>query len=104
MKLQILFVLICNVRLLLSEETPKQGMQTYIERLHEKLLSADVYDKTLRPVPTSNESTATLVEASFPHRHIVSVELEEGWLTVVGPLLLVSLNFPGLVRLNSPKR
>ncbi|XP_075525657.1 neuronal acetylcholine receptor subunit beta-4-like [Dermacentor variabilis] len=89
MKLQILFVLICNVRLVPSEETPKQEIQTHIERLHEKLLSADVYDKTLRPVPTSNGSTATLVEASFPHRHIVSVELEQGWLTVVGPLLLV---------------
>lgn len=56
-----------------AEDTAGEEIQTHIERLHEKLLSADVYDKTLRPLPTSNKTTATLIEASFPHRHIVSV-------------------------------
>uniref|UniRef100_A0A131YPB2 Neurotransmitter gated ion channel n=1 Tax=Rhipicephalus appendiculatus TaxID=34631 RepID=A0A131YPB2_RHIAP len=86
--LHVLFVLVCNVALAPSDAAG-QEIQTHIERLHEKLLSADVYDKTLRPLPISNETTATLVEASFPHRHIVSVELDQGWLTVVGPLILV---------------
>ncbi|KAL1420414.1 hypothetical protein MTO96_024239 [Rhipicephalus appendiculatus] len=88
-KLHVLFLLVCNVGLAPSEDAAGQEIQTHIERLHEKLLSADVYDKTLRPLPISNETTATLVEASFPHRHIVSVELDQGWLTVVGPLILV---------------
>lgn len=88
-KLHALFILVCNVGLVPSEDADGQEIQTHIERLHEKLLSADVYDKTLRPLPTSNKTTATLVEASFPHRHIVSVELENGWLTVVGPLILI---------------
>ncbi|KAL3259796.1 hypothetical protein MRX96_046336 [Rhipicephalus microplus] len=87
--LHVLFVLVCNVGLVPSEDPAGQEIQTHIERLHEKLLSADVYDKTLRPLPISNDTTATMVEASFPHRHIVSVELDEGWLTVVGPLILV---------------
>ncbi|KAH6922230.1 hypothetical protein HPB50_011026 [Hyalomma asiaticum] len=72
-KLHALFILVCNVGLVPSEDADGQEIQTHIERLHEKLLSADVYDKTLRPLPTSNKTTATLVEASFPHRHIVSV-------------------------------
>ncbi|XP_075729296.1 neuronal acetylcholine receptor subunit beta-4 isoform X1 [Rhipicephalus microplus] len=88
-RLRVLFVLVCNVGLVPSEDATGQEIQTHIERLHEKLLSADVYDKTLRPLPISNDTTATMVEASFPHRHIVSVELDEGWLTVVGPLILV---------------
>lgn len=88
-KLHALFILVCNVGLVPSEDTAGEDIQTHIERLHEKLLSADVYDKTLRPLPTSNKTTATLIEASFPHRHIVSVELEDGWLTVVGPLILI---------------
>lgn len=88
-KLHVLFVLVCNVRLVPSEDSTGQDIQTHIERLHEKLLNAEVYDKTLRPLPISNDTTATLVEASFPHRHIVSVELDQGWLTVVGPLILM---------------
>ncbi|XP_077498052.1 acetylcholine receptor subunit delta-like [Amblyomma americanum] len=85
----VLFVMFSNILLVLCDEAPDQDFQTHLERLHEKLLNEDVYDKTLRPVPVSKQTTASSLEVSFSHEHIVSVELEKGWLTVVGPVLLV---------------
>lgn len=62
---------------------------THVEQLYKKLFSEDVYDKTLRPAPTENGTTATLVELSMPQYGICGIELEHGWLTFVGLVVFV---------------
>lgn len=89
MKLHFVSLLLWNIWLTTCEESLQEEFVTHVEQLYKKLFSEDVYDKTLRPAPTENGTSATLVELSMPQDDICGVELEHGWLTFVGLVIFV---------------
>lgn len=89
MELHAALLLLWNIWLTSCEESPQEEFVSHVEQLYKKLFSEDVYDKSLRPAPTENGTTATLVELSMPQDDICGVELEHGWLTFVGLTLFI---------------